>query len=86
MKFEIKNLKEGGICLFEKSDEKLIWLGEIRLRKEKNKHYSHCYQDRKRFDYHGIEKALCRKVVYKEKNQLKGDYFKPKRILVIQMK
>ena len=42
MKFEIKDLKEGGYCLFEKSDdwEYLITLGNIKLRKENHNCYS----------------------------------------------
>ena len=75
MKFEIKNLQEGGIYLREKSDDRLIWLGNICLRKENDKNYSFCQQNENYFDYNGIKKALC------------GEkYFTPKRILVIQMK
>ena len=83
MKFEIKDLYGGGYWLYEKSDGNLIQLGGIRLDKENEKNQSHCYQSEHRFDYHGIEKALCGKTGYYD-NGLKG-CFTPKRILVIQM-
>ena len=76
MKFEIKYLKKGGIYLYKKSSEYLMALGDIYLNKENNKNESYCYQSEDHFNYHGIEKALCGKT---------GDYFTPKRILVIQM-
>ena len=79
MKFEIKDLKYGGYVLCEKSDEFLIYLGDIVLCKENCKNYSLCYQNENEFDYHGIENALCGKT-----GNIKP--FKPKRILVIQMK
>ena len=78
MKFEIKDLKYGGYWLYEKSDNMwkcLIKLGDIWLYKEHYKNESHCYQYEDRFEYHGIENALCGK-----------RHFTPKRILVIQMK
>ena len=77
MKFEIKDLKWGGYCLFEKSSSWLIGLGEIELFKENWKNQSRCYQFDDQFDYHGIKNAFCRKT---------DDKFTPKRILVIQMK
>ena len=64
---------------FEKSDDKLITLGHIRLMKENVKEKSWCGQNDEEFDYHGVSKALCGKVYYR-------DCFVPKRILVIQMK
>ena len=80
MKFEIKDLKEGGIYLYKKSDEyNLIDLGDIRLLKEYWKNESYCWQFEDRFNYHGIKNALCGKTGY-------GEFFTPKRILVIQMK
>ena len=82
MKFEIKNLKEGGICLSEQSDDWLIRLGDINLRKENKKNRSFCYQNKDKFNYHGIENALCGKSAKK----FFGESFTPKRILVIQMK
>ena len=60
----------------------LIKLGEIVLEKENTKNESYCsYQNEynDKFDYHGIENALCGKT---EDN----NPFTPKRILVIQMK
>ena len=85
MKFEIKDLKRGGIYLWEKSDDDLIKLGHIYLKKENKKNKSYCYQNEDNFDYHGIEKALCGKT-YKFSNHPLNEYFTPKRILVIQMK
>ena len=81
MKFEKKDLEEGGIILWEKSDDYLICLGDIYLRKVDMKHYSYCNQNENYFDYHGISNALCGKSGYSEE-----DCFNPKRILVIQMK
>ena len=80
MKFEIIDLKWGGYYLFEKSDRdfKLITLGDIELKKENNKNLSVCYQNKNRFDYHGIKNALCKKIY-------PPNSFIPIRILVIQM-
>ena len=77
MKFEIKDFKKGGYMLFEKSNnyDWLIWLGDIDLPKENYKKISNCDQNEYKFDYHGIENAICGK-----------ERFINKRILVIQMK
>ena len=75
MKFEIENLEWGGYRLYKKSENYLIRLGDIYLKKENFKNYSCCWKNENWFDYHGIEKALCGK-----------HDFTPKRILVIQMK
>ena len=58
MKFEIKDLKEGGYMLWGKSDSLLIYLGDIVLYKENQKNESNCEQNEEDFDYHGIKKAL----------------------------
>ena len=47
------------------------------------KNESCCHQDENRFDYHGIENALCGK---EPKGKYGEMFFTPKRILVIQMK
>ena len=75
MKFEIKDLFYGGIHLFEKLSDELIWFGDICLKKEDYKNESNCNQDEYNFDYHGIQNALCGKY-----------YYTPNRIIVIQMK
>ena len=80
MKFEIKDLKLGGIYLFEKSVPNLICLGNIYLYKENNK--SFCHQN-DLFEYHGIENALRGETPNKSGT---ANLFTPKRILVIQMK
>ena len=67
--------------MYEKSDDNLVWLGNICLEKEFRKNQSFC-QQKDNFDYHGIEKALCGK----EPGEYRNMYFTPKRILVIQMK
>ena len=80
MKFEIKDLEEGGYLLFSKSNkDNLISLGDIYLCKENKKHESCCCQYENEFNYHGIKDALCGKTwsFYP---------FTPKRIVVIQMK
>ena len=82
MKFEIKDLRYGGIELYEKSDDdRLIRFGDIWLKKENYKNESYCIQYEDFFNYHGIKKALCGK----ESKEYGRMYFTPKRILVIQM-
>ena len=61
MKFEIKDSEVSGFILFVKSDDNMIYLRNIMLWKENKKKQSHCRQNEDRFDYHGIEKALCGK-------------------------
>ena len=78
MKFEIKELING-ICLYKSFEEWLIYLGDIVIRKENNKDKSWCNQNEERFNYYGIDKALC------GKRYLYHEYFIPKRIFVIQM-
>ena len=80
MKFEIKDLKGGSYCLNRKHENNLIILGDIELIKENWKNDSFCYQYEWLFDYHGIENALC------GKTWNHYVHFKPKHILVIQMK
>ena len=72
------NMKNGGYRLYDKSDWRLIQLGNIWLYKENKKNESHCRQYDYKFNYHGIKKALCGKTF--------PNKFTPKRILVIQMK
>ena len=87
MKFEIKNLNENGIDLFDKLHWTLIMLGDIILMKENIKEQSCCIQIEMNFDYHGIEKAICGKTDHSEISPgLKDNSFIPKRICVIQMK
>ena len=81
MKFEIKDLKNGGIWFIYSSAVALIYLGDIRLMKENYKNQSCCNQDEDNFDYHGIENVLCGKT-----GGFPHDFFTLKRILVIQMK
>ena len=79
MKFEIKDTSKG-YDLRNKSDEMLICFGysSIIIKKQNSKSKSYCCQDNNRFDFHGIENALCGKTW--------PNYFTPKRITVIQMK
>ena len=78
MKFEIKDTKEGGYRLYDKSVIGLIRLGDIELYKQNKKNESRCWQSEWKINYHEIKKALCGKVGY-------GGNFTPNRILVIQM-
>ena len=80
MKFEIKDLELGGICLFNQSSIDLIKLGNSWLIKENNKNKSYCRQNEDNFYYHEIKNALCGKLF------IEAECFTPKRILVIQMK
>ena len=84
MIFEIIDTEYGVYKLWDKSDAYFIWLGNIWLMKENNKNEPYCCQDDKRFEYHGIENALCGKEP--ERPLFGGMIFTPKRILVIQMK
>ena len=85
MKFEIKDLKRGGIWLIEKSDDYLITLGNIYLCKENYKNESYCEQYEDCFNYHGIENALCGKTTFFGFDDYNGESFTTKRILVVQM-
>ena len=79
MSFYIKSLHHN---LYRKINEYLIYLGDICLMKENSIYKkSYCSQFEKRFDYHGIRKALCGKTF-----ENWSGFFTPKRILVIQMK
>ena len=80
MKFEIIDLKFGGYYLWEKIISELIYLGDINLSKENKKNSSCCCQNEWKFNYHGIENALCGKTIGC------GGKFTPKRIIVLQMK
>ena len=85
MKFEIKNMKDGGIRLCGKHFNELFLMGNIVLGKKEKKTETYFWKDdyEDYFDYHGIENAVCGKTtdVYGV-----GDRIKLKRILVIQMK
>ena len=73
-KFEIVDNKKGGIMLWKQSDEHLITLGNIVLKKFGYDDYSFYCRFDKNFNYYGTENELY------EKN-----YFRPNRFLVIQM-
>ena len=79
MKFEIKSLRTGGICLLNKPSDYLITLGDIHLKKQKTFYRSDCEYFNEQFEYHGIENALCGKT-------RNSNGFTIKRFLVIQMK
>ena len=79
MKYEIKDVINGGYCLYKYFDTSLIDLGDIHLMKEAKKSFSYCHQNDNCFNYHGIQFAFTGLF-------LNPNYFTPKRILVIQMK
>ena len=81
MKFELKEMKESRIFLLDKTDEYLISIGDILLKKENLKDYSFFLNHSDSFDYYGIPNALCGKEV----DSCGYIYFTPKRIIVIQM-
>ena len=84
MKFEIKNMKKGGISLFRKNDDvysDLITIGEIFLSKENWKIDSNCEQHENYFNYHSVKNALCG-IKSNSNGEMK---FIPKRFVVIQM-
>ena len=85
MKFDIKDTNRG-YWLNDKSNDILMLLGDIVLRKENKKSLSFCEQREDKYDYQGIPEALCGRTVYFENGERKGEYFTPLRITVIQMK
>lgn len=85
MKFEIKNFNNGGYKIYDKSmnHPSLITIGEIFImRQGTTSYYNNCEQHENYFNYHGIERALCGL----EPNHKGEMIFKPKKIIVIQMK
>ena len=85
MKFEIKDTRFGHV-LYDKSHDYLAAFGNIYLRKENNKMVSYCFkQNNQRFDYKGIDNALCGKTRTDNNRVWEGEFFTPKRIIVIQM-
>ena len=80
MKFEIKD-ESWGYYLNRESDERIMRIGQISLKKEEHKEDCCFSQDNKAFDYHGIERALCDK----EPNARGFMFFTPKRFQIIQM-
>ena len=91
MKFEIKDLRRGGMILYEKSHEELIHLGDIVLKKHDLYDLeSFCFDNIDIFNYKGEEKSILRELnPYIFTVSLCGKtypyYFIRKRILVIQM-
>ena len=81
MKFEIKDIENGGYCLCDNNDDYLIYIGDIELFKQNRKYKSYCCQMNEYFNYQGINKALCGK----KKNEYGEMCFNLKRIVVIQM-
>ena len=74
-----------GFGLFEKNREELVQIGfgpAISILKKSCKNNSKCVQNDEAFDYHRIERALCGV----EPNYKGEMIFKPKKIIVIQMK
>ena len=84
MKFNIKNTKFGYL-LYDKFDENLITFGDILLKKENKQSFSYCVQREDKYNYKGIEDALCGRIKYLKNYKWKGEYFIPLRIVVVQM-
>ena len=81
IKYPIKDTLYGSYQLYKtRQSDRLIWLGDIQLKKY-NKGYSSYQQNMGRFDYLGIQNALC----VGETDQYGSVKFIPKTILVIQM-
>ena len=85
MKYEVNNLEQSGISLFDINDVKgrLITIGDINLMKEDDKKYCYCVQSGY-FNYHGMNNPLCSKTVKHYPPKL-DEYFCPSRIIIIQM-
>ena len=88
MKFPIEDIHYGGSYLYEKTEEKLIYLGDILLKKQNKSNTSYCYKQKAKsnFNYQGIDNAICGKTNIEEKGKWKGEFFSPIQIRVIQMK
>ena len=82
MKYETRQLTWSGYRLFKPSDDWLIWLGTIRLKKMKWKNRSQIVKNSGSFNYKGINFYFGNNVSVKSDRKW---YFKPKRIIVIQM-
>ena len=78
MKFEVLKPCYGGYSLYDKSNEWLMRIGNVRLKKMNIKNQSYCEQCNDWFNYHDIENALCGKIGMSNPIQIK-------KILVIQM-
>ena len=83
MKFEIKDITNGGYRLCSQNSDELIYLGNIFIRKKQRTHFSYCNQISEKFEYHNINKAICGRLY--NSGQTEG-FFIPTRIIVIQMK
>ena len=79
MKFEVTNIKKGGIQLFGSFSDYLIRLGDCQIGAKDNGSY--WKQNDDNFNYHGIENALCER----EKDKEGKMKFNVKRIIVFQM-
>ena len=77
MKFEIRDITEGGYRLWNRSEDWLIAIGDIYLYKKNVSHQANCCQLGNRFNYPRIQGALCGKI--------NPEKITPKRIVVIQM-
>ena len=94
MKFEIKNLKRGGVTTFQtqspRVSHKLFFkAGDIFFCPKYFKDKSFCEQNEDRFNYHGIDKALCGKGKVSDSPKdcmTEEECFNPKSLLIIQMK
>ena len=80
IKVEINNTEHSGILLFDNSNHELVRLGDIHLFKLSFKNQSFINQNDNNFHYNGFGNVLCGRRTNKNTN------FKPKRIVVIQMK
>ena len=86
MKYEIKDTHYG-YKLFNANEKMLIQLGDIWLCKPNCTRRSVCCQKEDKYEYHGIQKALCGKVAEENNGIWKvgSEIFTPIRIRVIQM-
>ena len=80
MKFKIKDSINNGIWLYPQTNESLVLIGHIYLKKKEYTETSLCRQNEFHFEYNDIPNALC------GKTHMDGGCFTPKRITVIQMK
>ena len=63
MKFPIKNISDGGIIIYEKSNELLLKIGDISLSKNDMENNSYYTQDNSIFHYYGFDKPFSQNII-----------------------
>ena len=81
VKFEIKNVDDGGCKLFSVDDWSLILIGNIDIKKYEHKSSSATSPKTYTFDYHGIAESMNNT---RNEGNTNVNYFTPKSFVVLQ--